>query len=265
MNAPGTRRLTRAGFTLIEVLVVVAIIALLLAILLPTLSRAREQAKRTVCGSNLKQMLTAHHMYAGASSGWLPFSVPNFNASMTWMVWQNFGVKGYPKSGWVHHGLLYSSRLIKLPEVFFCPSYRTYPHVYPDGWKHFVAPNGSEAVATSYAYALNGQVDQYPAGVRVNARLERLKVREPLHSCVFLAKEDKRQRRGVWPHRGGVNAGFSDGSVALINLKEKLALTSAELYGRNNVREMDYFAFCFFKLLDGQRRWMDAWPNLPPG
>lgn len=163
----------------------------------------------------------------------------------------------------MHHGLLYSSHLIKQPEVFFCPSYHTYPHVYPDGWKYFVAVNGAEAVATSYAYFLNGQVDRYPAGVRLNARLEQLRVREPLHTCVFLAKEDKRQRRGVWPHRGGVNAGFSDGSVALVNLKEKLAHTSATLYDSNNVRDMDYFAYCFFRLVEGQRRWMDAWPNVP--
>jgi len=45
------------GFTLIEVLVVVAIIALLIAILLPALSSARDQARATVCLSNVKQSL----------------------------------------------------------------------------------------------------------------------------------------------------------------------------------------------------------------
>ena len=55
--------LRRRGFTLIELLVVVAIIALLIAILLPSLSRARKQAKEVLCQSNLKQWGNIWQMY----------------------------------------------------------------------------------------------------------------------------------------------------------------------------------------------------------
>jgi len=54
----------RRGFTLIELLVVIAIIAILMAILIPTLNRAKEQAKRGACLSNLRQLQLAWIMYA---------------------------------------------------------------------------------------------------------------------------------------------------------------------------------------------------------
>ena len=62
------------GFTLIELLVVVAIIALLISILLPSLARARESAKRTVCASNLKGIVSAIKMYTQDSSGTWPMA-----------------------------------------------------------------------------------------------------------------------------------------------------------------------------------------------
>ena len=61
------------GFTLIELLVVVAIIALLVAILIPAVQRAREEANRAVCMTNLKGIDTAMYIYANAHRGSYPF------------------------------------------------------------------------------------------------------------------------------------------------------------------------------------------------
>ncbi|MCC6144828.1 MAG: DUF1559 domain-containing protein [Candidatus Hydrogenedentes bacterium] len=64
------------GFTLVELLVVVAIIGLLAAILLPALARAREAARRASCQNNLKQFGLVYKMYAGEHSGAYPPLAP---------------------------------------------------------------------------------------------------------------------------------------------------------------------------------------------
>lgn len=76
-----TKKKKRA-FTLIELLVVVAIIALLISILLPSLSRARELSKRTVCAANLRGIGQAMYIYAQDEPGVFPCIAQTYTATL---------------------------------------------------------------------------------------------------------------------------------------------------------------------------------------
>jgi len=111
-----------SAFTLIEILVVVAIIALLVAILLPALAKAKDQARRAACASNLHQMGLACMHYAGAHKGVGPFR-----------GWKSYTISeveheaGVPPGRrdvktLVNYGLLYGKWMTKSFEVMYCPS-----------------------------------------------------------------------------------------------------------------------------------------------
>src|SRR3982751_2790652 len=127
----GSRRVGRGGFTLVELLVVIGIIALLISILLPTLNKARESARRTKCLANLRSIGQLVTMYANRAAGQLPigYNVASSGGGQSYLnnFWLcRFSSAQSPNLRFCGLGLLYPAGLITDSgaegPMFFCPS-----------------------------------------------------------------------------------------------------------------------------------------------
>jgi len=120
------RRTARAAFTLIELLIVIAIIVLLVGILVPSLHRARALARDVTCLSKVDSQLTAVHLYAAGEDGRLacgsdnallwPAQAPQppISTLASFQIW--VGLNQEPSA----LGVLVEAKLLP-PEGMFCP------------------------------------------------------------------------------------------------------------------------------------------------
>ncbi|SRR5258706_2600793 len=183
-------RRTRTAFTLVELLVVIAIIAILAALLLPALSMAKESARRSQCGSNLRQIILAAVLYAGDYEERFPAQPGD--------GWPLRAVGG---DGRDYYDLLMS--YVSDSRVWLCPSAQSSP-------------------GRLVAFHMNGLIittNGLPAGA-IAEPSETLLIAETgyqrLYDQAFLRPDqtgdylyDRPQRN----HSGGSNAGFVDGHV----------------------------------------------------
>lgn len=202
-----TSRSLRAGFSLVEVLVVIGIIGLLLAILMPTLRVARQTAQRLQCQSNLRQIGFAFLSYANDNRGSMP----------SWSGWHAsaFPANAGDEISWV--GKL--ARIIPPDSrVYNCPSFLPYTfnvHNYfiEAAW---AAANGRHS--TRYAdvsmggrFVIGGDMTQlalYPPPLGASQNSDDYDRDDAGMACLCFPGEG-----GFLMHRGGNNALFDDNHV----------------------------------------------------
>jgi prepilin-type N-terminal cleavage/methylation domain-containing protein/prepilin-type processing-associated H-X9-DG protein len=161
----------RGGFTLVELLVVIAIIALLMAILLPALSKARTQAKRIVCLSGEKQLVTAWMAYADNFDGKIVNGgQPPSNGNVTEPYWcTSFNTPTDPGYDWSwklftdYAGILtYEQRVEKLKKgaiYRYCQNVKSYrcPEADKDMHRTYIIHEALNAYMT-HPYHTEGQI-----------------------------------------------------------------------------------------------------------
>ena len=108
----------KRGFTLVELLVVVAVIAMLMSILMPVLQKARDQAMRIICANHLRNQMLAIVMYADSHNnkipqggGYWPWDV---SVDVTYQMLKNMGVD--------MTSLVSASVPIEFSTNFYCPA-----------------------------------------------------------------------------------------------------------------------------------------------
>ncbi len=191
----------RRGFNLVELVVVLAVAVVLTGLMLPAMSRVRENLHRIICSSNLRQLGMCFPAFASDNKDQLPHTLLlelDFYQPQELMAVYLGGDTDPAPNGWDGLGLLYSRGYCPAPGVFYCPSHmgdhpsERYPN---DLWKD----PGTKPIYSNYHYA--GDVEW---GESAHPR--------SIDSVLVLATDGLRTTSD-FNHETGLNVLAGDGSV----------------------------------------------------
>jgi general secretion pathway protein G len=202
-------RSAREAFTLIELLTVMAILAVLAGMLFPVIAKSREQARKTVCMNNLRQIGMALSLYATNHDGAIPTAeIPDAPWRATHHIWDGtLSPPRYLGLGYLHEKFGYGVKR----EMYYCPAAQgidrmDWPRHSWSCWEKVGSNVYEDMCGTSYVYretgvggkkllGANAQTPAMAMDFQISAR-----ARNPANIgyCHFL---------------GGVNILFYDGSV----------------------------------------------------
>jgi prepilin-type N-terminal cleavage/methylation domain-containing protein/prepilin-type processing-associated H-X9-DG protein len=227
----------KKAFTLMELLVVIAIISLLLAILLPSLNKVKELARKIVCGSQLKQTGVGLGVYAQSNDN----NLPDLADKAEKYPWRTYAAYWVTADSEVIRplglGYLHSAKVIEEPKIFYCPtaSLKDWKFEYYDGndgkrWPSTYANDAQNPVRTTYSYfpqhtSAKEPVDVFTPGVGFSQNY----VPKLTYKMARLNQErsvitDRLHVLSAVPHtsgnRKGVNALFGDWHVGFCSNEE---------------------------------------------
>lgn len=154
------------AFTIVELLVVITIISILAALLMPSLSKIKEQGRRVQCMSQLKQIGYALHMYAGEWGEYPPIADDFAASPVEFTGWGggNYAAGAANKSACHIKTGLYEKKYIADKRVLYCPGQKRYTAAgIPEGWDYYLGYmffcNLQGTTATSWFYTPIGDPD----------------------------------------------------------------------------------------------------------
>jgi prepilin-type N-terminal cleavage/methylation domain-containing protein len=205
--SPVARFRRSRAFTILEVLVVVAIVGVLVALLLPTLSRARELANRARCMANLREVHRTLVVYATDNRGVVPVGYRAGRKQWNSMVFSATSKK------FCLFGTLYEARLMPEPRVFFCPSDDDPRSQFASETNPWPPGDPSKQVFCGYGFRPDHQlVDELHKTAGAFAPMLR-----SFENKAILADLTATPDRIDLRHRQGVNVIYNDGAAAWVH------------------------------------------------
>lgn len=188
------------GFSLLELMVVLAIATILAALLLPAMRSLRENVNSVVCSSNQRQIGVAFLMYMDDHRERFPSSVHLRDRTTAWNPQELMAVHhGKEVQGWDGLGLLFKWGYCTAPQCFYCPSHHGEHPVerYLEDWHR---PRMGRPIYGNYHYA--GHRDWGSGQLRTWQNADRLVI-----------ATDGLRTASDFNHDSGMNVLYGDGSV----------------------------------------------------
>lgn len=195
------------AFTLVELLVVIAIIGILVSMLMPALAKAREEARKAVCVSNIGQQTKAVYLFADAYNG---------KAPLQYQTGKRRNSAYIKRENWMGNGVLYKAGILDELPAMMCPSgFRDdgTTHIYQGQTWEVIETMGQIKTDYSYRPVLYKSGDIGDSLTDISSHNDKAIMSEWIYGRYFTHEYRGKTRY----HGNGNTTAFGDGSAKYIH------------------------------------------------